>query len=59
MTMCARTEYLMYTEDEVGLSAIHGILSFSRFAPGNKALSTNELCTNAVSGGGRKSVQRL
>ncbi len=59
MTMCTRTEYLMYTEDEAGLSVIHGIFSFSRFTPGNRALSTNELCTNAVSGAGRKSVQRL
>lgn len=59
MTMCTRTEYLMYTEDEAGLSVIHGILSFSRFTPGNRALSTNELCTNAVSGAGRKSVWRL
>lgn len=42
---------------EAGLSAIHGILSLSRFTPGNKALNTNELCTNAVSGAGRKSVQ--
>lgn len=48
-----------FISHEVGLSVIHGILSFSRFTPGNRVLSTNELCTNAVSGAGRKSVRRL